>query len=321
MFKSVLRQLVDFFKSGSDKSVFAICFLLSTLFWFLIKFSKEYTYYVKYPVVFVHQPIDKYLKESPPTEVTVKVKAYGFNFLKNVFSSQQLEVDVSKLPHSKSVYYWLTESDRAEMAQGLTGFSVLDVEPDTLFLKYSSKTKKLVDVRVDKQLTYKENYIQHGSFKIQPSQIEVYGPAHLLDTLRYIYSDPLVLNEVREDIVMDLRLNMPHELLSSRESSVQVTQAVARYTQITKEIDIRVINLPPKEDYYLKPDKVELSYWVAMSDVGKLSEKDFVVYCDYQELRMTDKSLLNVFVDEDAIPSIAKRVQFYPSLTEFISKD
>lgn len=321
MFRNTLHRLVDFFKSGSDKSVFAICFLLSTLFWFLIKFSKEYTYYVEYPVSYVNHPIDKYLQESPPGEVKVKVRAYGFNFLKNVFSSQELQIDMSKLSSNKSEYYWSTESGRSSIAQGLTGFAVLDIEPDTLFFNYSTKTKKLVDVCLTKELSYKENYIQYGDVVIKPSKIEVYGPEHILDTLSCVYAEPLVLQNVREDVAEDLNIFMPHKLLSSKVNTVKVSQKVARYTQITKEIPIRVKNLPKKEDYYLKPDKVELSYWVAMSDVGKLSENDFDVYCDYKELQMTDRTSLNIFLDEDRVPSLAKRVHYYPSLTEYISKD
>lgn len=321
MLKTLFRQILDFFVSGTDKSVFAICFLLSALFWFLIKFSNEYTYYISYPVEFVNHPIDKYLQDDPPTEVKVKVKAFGFNFLKNVFKTSKLEVDVSELPINKFKTYWLSSQDQSKLAKSLKGFSILDIKPDTIYLNYSKRTKKKVQIIVPKAISYKDNYIQHGAFKIVPEQIEVYGPSHILDTLSYVKSELLEISNLHVDIDQNLRLTMPHKMLSSRVDSVHVSQDVARYTQITKSISIRVKNRPASEDYYLKPDKVELSYWVAMDDVSKVSESDFVIYCDYEELKMTDKPVLNIFLEEDNLPSIVKRVQYYPDLTTYLAKD
>ena len=57
MFKNLIQKVLDFFISGSNRSVITICFLMSLLFWFLIKFSKDYTYYVDYPIELINLPI------------------------------------------------------------------------------------------------------------------------------------------------------------------------------------------------------------------------------------------------------------------------
>ena len=75
-FKDLLRQILTFFYSGSETSVIAICFLLSTLFWVLIKFSKEYTYYIDYPIDYVDLPLDKYFKDEPVDNLQIKVKGF-----------------------------------------------------------------------------------------------------------------------------------------------------------------------------------------------------------------------------------------------------
>ena len=63
--KDLFKKILNFFTSGTERSVLVICFLLSSLFWVLIKFSKEYTYYIDYPIEIVNQPIEKYLNEPP----------------------------------------------------------------------------------------------------------------------------------------------------------------------------------------------------------------------------------------------------------------
>ena len=37
MFKNFIHKTFDFFNSGSNRSVIVVCFLMSLLFWFLIK--------------------------------------------------------------------------------------------------------------------------------------------------------------------------------------------------------------------------------------------------------------------------------------------
>ena len=320
MAKNIFRSIVSFCTSGSNRSVIAICFLMSTLFWFLIKFSKEYTHYIDYPVEFVNLPVDKYLKDPPVSELQIKVSGYGFNFLKETFSKRSVEVDASKLQRQgySSNYFWLSQSEIPEITSELKGFSILEINPDTLFLNFSNKTKKSIEVKVPLNLNFKENYVQYGSFKIIPKTIEVFGPSHILDTLSYVYTEVLSQDVVVDDIDVSLQVRLPDELLSARDLQVQVSQEVARFTEINKSVVIQLKNVPKDKELRIKPAKVELSYWVAMKDVDKVKASDFEIYCDYNEVAMTQSSVLNLFLDESKNPSIVQRVKYHPSTVEFV---
>ena len=319
MFKNLIQKVLDFFISGSNRSVIAICFLMSLLFWFLIKFSKEYTYYVEYPIEFINQPIDKYWKDEPISNLKVKVNGFGFNFLKETFSNRLLKVDVSKLQRTNSnTYFWLSQSERSNIAIELNGFSILEIDPDTLFLNFSNKTKKSVQVKVPQNLNFRENYEQYGSFKISPNTIDVFGPSHILDTLSFVYTNVLNQNDIVQSINSTLKIQLPNKLLSTKDSDINFIQEVARFTQISKLIPIKLKNVPKGKELRIKPAEVELSYWVAMQDVDKINASDFVIYCDYNEVDMTDNAILNVFIDESKTPSIVQKVKYHPSTVEFI---
>ena len=319
MFKNFIQKVFDFFISGTNRSVIAICFLMSLLFWFLIKFSKEYTYYVDYPIEFINQPVDKYWKDKPLSNLKVKVNGYGFNFLKETFSNRLLKVDVSKLQHTNSnTYFWLSQSVRSNIAIELNGFSILEIDPDTLFLNYSKKTKKSVEVKVPLNLNFRENYEQYGSFKISPNTIDVYGPSHILDTLSFVYTNVLNQHDIFQSINSTLEINLPNKDLSTNHSDVDFIQEVARFTQISRLIPINLKNVPKGKELRIKPSEVELSYWVAMQDVDKINSSDFVIYCDYNEVNMTENAILNVFIDESKTPSIVQKVKYHPSNIEFI---
>ena len=277
MLKNVIQKLLGFFLSGSHRSVIAICFFMSLLFWFLIKFSKEYTYYIDYPVEFINQPIDKYLKDEPVSTLKVKVNGYGFNFLKETFSNRSIEVDVSKLQRMDSnTYFWLPQSERSNIAVELNGFSILEIDPDTLFLNFSNKTRKSVQVKVPLNLNYRENYEQYGSFKISPNTIDVYGPTHILDTLSFVYTNVLNQNDIFQSINSTLKIQLPNKLLSTKDTDVNFIQEVARFTQISKHIPIKLNNVPKGKELRIKPAEVELSYRVAMQDVDKINASDFL---------------------------------------------
>ena len=319
MFKNLIQKVLDFFISGSNRSVIAICFLMSLLFWFLIKFSKEYTYYVDYPIELINQPIDKYLKDKPLSNLKVKVNGYGFNFFKETFSNRLLKIDVSKLQRTNSnTYFWLSQTERSNIAIELNGFSILEIDPDTLFLDFSKKTKKSLQVKVPLNLNFRENYEQYGSFKISPNTIDVFGPSHILDTLSFVYTNILHQNDVSQSINSTLKIKLPNKLLSTMDSDINFTQDVARFTQISKMIPIKLKNVPKGKELIIKPAEVELSYWVAMQDVDKINVSDFVIYSDYNEVDMTDNAILNVFIEESNTPSIVQKVKYHPSTVEFI---
>ena len=319
MFKNFIQKVLHFFISGSNRSVIAVCFFMSLIFWFLIKFSKEYTYYIDYPIELINQPIDKYWKDEPLSNLKVKVNGYGFNFLKETFSSRLLKVDVSKLQRTNSnTYFWLSQSERSNIAIELNGFSILEIDPDTLFLNFSKKTKKSVQVKVPLNLNFRENYEQYGSFKISPNTVDVFGPSHILDTLSFVYTDVLNQNDIVQSINSNLKIQLPNNLLSTNDSDINVIQEVARFTQISKMIPIKLKNVPKRKELIIKPSEVELSYWVAMQDVDKINASDFLIYCDYNEVYMTDNAILNVFIDESKTPSIVQKVKYHPSTVEFI---
>ena len=319
MFKNLIQKLFDFFILGSNRSVIAICFLMSLLFWFLIKFSKEYTYYVDYPIEFINQPIDEYWKDEPLSNLKVKISGFGFNFLKETFSNRLLKVDVSKLQRTNSnTYFWLSQSERSNIAIELNGFSILEIDPDTLFLNFSKRTKKSVQVKVPLNLNFRENYEQYGSFKISPNTIDVFGPSHILDTLSFVYTNVLSKNDIFQSINSTLKIQFPNKLLFTKDSDINVIQEVARFTQISRLIPIKLENVPKGKELIIKPSEVELTYWVAMQDVDKINSSDFVIYCDYNEVDMTENPILNVFIDESKTPSVVQKVKYHPSTVEFI---
>ena len=175
-----------------------------------------------------------------------------------------------------------------------------------------------MQVRVPLDLNFRENYQKYGSFKISPNTIDIYGPSHILDTLSFVYTNILNQNDIVQSVNSTLKIQLPNKFLSTKNSDVNFIQEVARFTQISKLISIKIRNVPKGKKLIIKPAEVELSYWVAMQDVDKINASDFFIYCDYNEVDMTQNDILNVFIDESKIPSIVQKVKYHPSTVECI---
>ena len=146
----------------------------------------------------------------------------------------------------------------------------------------------------------------------------MYGPSHILDTLSFVYTNVLNQNDIVQSINSTLKIQLPNKLLSTKDSDINFIQEVARFTQISRLIPIKLRNVPKGKELIIKPAEVELSYWIAMQDVDKINVSDFVIYCDYNEVDMTENDILNVFIDESKTPSIVQKVKYHPSTVEFI---
>ena len=71
-------------------SSFILFFLLSVVFWFMTKLSKEYEGTIKYPVVYNNLPDNKLLQENPLDFIEVYVKASGFKLISTKVSPNKL---------------------------------------------------------------------------------------------------------------------------------------------------------------------------------------------------------------------------------------
>jgi len=192
----------------------------------------------------------------------------------------------------------------------------LDIEPDTVFFKFSQKIKRIIPIRVPLDINYAENYVPYRALRVNPAEIEVFGPSHILDTLTALSTDVLIASGLKSSIQKQLPILFPHDLLSATIKEVEVMQEVARFTEMTITVPIKIKNLPRGKRLKLMDKTVQLSYWVVMQDRDKVKASDFSVYCDYNEVKMTDKAFLNVFVEKE--PSIVKSVRLTPETVEFI---
>ena len=84
-------------KLGKNLSIFLVCLLLTSVFWFLNAFTKDYSTELNYPIKYVNLPEHEIIVNDLPRFLAVEVNGFGFKLLSfYIFGSlDSVDVDYS----------------------------------------------------------------------------------------------------------------------------------------------------------------------------------------------------------------------------------
>ena len=94
-------------KSNKLYYTFILFSILSVVFWFMTKLSKEYDTSIKYPVSYINLPSNKLLQEKPLEYIDIRIKATGFKLISSKVSPRKLTIDASNIYGKSLTNYYL----------------------------------------------------------------------------------------------------------------------------------------------------------------------------------------------------------------------
>ena len=94
-------------KSNKLYYTFILFSILSVVFWFMTKLSKEYDTSIKYPVSYINLPSNKLLQEKPLEYIDIRIKATGFKLISSKVSPLKLTIDASNIYGKSLTNYYL----------------------------------------------------------------------------------------------------------------------------------------------------------------------------------------------------------------------
>lgn len=276
-----IDRLKDF---GTSKRFYAflICLVISTCIWLLIALSKNYTTVIRFPVVYANLPTEQVVTNELPEEVSLQVQSYGFQLLSyKVFGGAPITIDAADYESKPlgNIYtsFVLTKSLLNEISDQLDGeTNVTRVWPDTIFMNFSDLMDKQLSVRPIIDLTFKDQFKQLGEIKIDPATVFVSGPVSVLDTMEYLYTLPITMNDVSEDVTVTTRYTVSNiKDMEFSNDGVLVTVPVDEFTEGDMEVEIIAVNVPAGYDYKVFPSQAIISYNVGMKDYDRIRAEMF----------------------------------------------
>ncbi|UCE94292.1 MAG: hypothetical protein JSV73_03155, partial [Flavobacteriaceae bacterium] len=97
--------------------VFLLFLLLATLFWSLIKLSKEYIAEVEFELSYSDIPKNKLIQNEPDKKVKLTLKTIGFKLLNYTFKERVLDYSLTEIERKSGSMYFSETSNNTNFLQ------------------------------------------------------------------------------------------------------------------------------------------------------------------------------------------------------------
>jgi hypothetical protein len=324
LFKKYFRLLFNV-RSTYHKNIFTFLFfvVVSTCFWFTRSLSEQYETVVTYPVKYLNYPENKVLIGELPDKLKLRIQAKGFSILKSKLNLNLIPLKFNVNSFSLNsigtdTFYIITETVKDLLSEELDDAKILDINPDTLFFRFSEMIVKKIAVKPLLALHskfFQKQYMQNGNIRLFPDSIVVSGPGNVLQSTTCILTEPLSFTNLSDTISVLCNLER-QDMLTYSQNKVRVTIPVDRFTEVEENLPVIPVNIPDSLSMIAIPGQVKITYIVCLSNYQKIKDNPPIPRIDFNSISTKQVSRLTVFLSDT--PKIISNIRFSPKETEFL---
>ncbi len=323
--KSYANQILEKLKSVKlDKNllIFLNFLLVSSFFWFLNAITNEYDADISIPVKYINLPDNKLVIGNLADELKVKVNALGHEIM--TYKTSKLNpvvINLKKHPvhivdkNNEQRYYVLTSTLNKEVAAALSSnMEIKKIEPDSLIFKLEEVISKKLPVISNLQLNFKPQYKLKNGIILIPDSVVVKAEKSMLDTISCVYTDSVEVKNISDSTFLNLNINeVPGALVSP--NKVACILEVEKFTEMSYQLPIKVINAP--KDYKIKlfPASVKLTFNVGFSKYKTVYKEQFSVVANYEKIKNGKKRISLKLMSK---PHYVSDVRIVPKVVDYI---
>ncbi|MCF6349578.1 MAG: hypothetical protein L3J23_00915 [Flavobacteriaceae bacterium] len=309
---------INIFKNKKLK-VFIAFLVLSILFWFLSKLSKEYTHTISFKTNYINIANDKILQNTPQNKIDLTLKSYGFSFLSYKLHRPKLNIDLKNIQKLKnSRYYCLLNKQFSNLQSQISReTSIVAINPDTLFFELGILKSKKVKVEPILKLTFKKGFYLTDEIVTEPKFITIIGSEKQIDSITKVESKEVTLDAIFKNFKKTIKLKKANHVKYSTDK-LKIIGKVEKFTEGKLKLDFNLINVNDsiKVSTFIK--NVTITYKVSLKNFDNVLKKDFKVICDFSK---TQKEKLSYLQPEFIAKSpLVSDVKISPKRIEYLIK-
>lgn len=301
-----LQKLKAFFFS-KDILSFLLFLALSAAFWFVNTLGKQRETEISIPVNYIGMSSQIVFLSIPPSHITVSVEDRGLQLLNySRLRDKPLTIDLTQKFYEKGKIFINSDQLREKIVRYLLpSTTLLEIKPETILIRYEKQSIATLPVTLNHKIEMAPQYLMSDRIKLEPSQVTVYGPKEMLDTLKSVPTELLVLKNVRDTGSYVCRLK-PLKYLRYSERDIKVDVFVEQFTEKKVQLPILAINCPPNLTIRTFPTFVEATYTVGLSRFNTFNPNSIQVLIDYNDLKNTklSKQKLKVRTNDEFISNL-----------------
>jgi hypothetical protein len=309
-------------KTGSvgtsrNTAILVLCVGIAAFLWLLIKLTDSYNWRVPVTLTYSNLPNDRVAVRELPKKSEIMVNATGFKILLARFRIIQITLPISYRENMNQPFVLANELEN-ELAGDLPlGYELLSFSPDTIYLQFEKKISKKVPIVINGTISYAKQYEGRGLPVLSPDSVTVSGPESILDTLQQWYTDPLMFKEITESKKGEIALQKPYySSISLEQLNVNYSIEVEAFTQLTREIEIELVNVPINKQITPYPKTVKVFVHVGLSNLEAARNANITATADFENVNLKKDRFVEVKLS--GYPDYLKISGFEPFNIEFI---
>lgn len=294
--------------------IFLVCVFLAAAFWILNILGKSYKFELESKIAFENLPEDKALSLEQAPIVLFTVEGTGWNFLKSKmqFLKDTLTFDLRKT----------NSKDEIDLNKALLDFEkqwdsklkIVNVFPSKIIFNLEQKKIRKLPIRVQSNISFKENYNISSPITISPDSVYVKGPIELIKKLNYVETEPVVLQKLDKSVQLNVKVNAqkyPNIIFSNNDLKLHVP--VEQFTENIIEIPININQEEINSEILLFPSVCQVKFKVALSEYPNIIAQSFRVFAERNKHLSNRLSLRLV-----SQPEFIKDVEIIPETVEYL---
>jgi len=299
-----------------------VCLIISTILWFFNELSKNYTTTISHPVEYVDLPKNKFIINTPPHLLNLKVNAFGFTLIryKLTMSFSPLLLDVNEIlesqpPVSAGVYIISTRNITEQISSQISsGMELMDITPGIFTLAFDSLDVKRVPVGSKVGFSFKPRFGLISPVRFEPSFVTITGPHDLVKSTDTIYTVPRFFKNLDVTLSQKIPLIIPRQIYIEP-AEVNLIAAVDEFTERNMFIPIWIDNQSDNYKIRLFPHDVEVSFRIGLSEYTQIKPEDFSLYVSWEDIQ---KNLQVLKVRIKKSPAGVKNLKIIPEHVEYL---
>lgn len=290
---------------------------LSTAFWCFEAFKEVNTVEISVPLRLTNVPENVVVTTELPKDVriTLRDKNSSLFFYRYFQTMAPVEIDFSHYANPSCHVRLPKEDVRRGLKNNFeTSTELLGLRPDTLEYFYSYGTSKTVETRLQGKLAPADGYYIVRQ-ELHPALATVYATERQLDTISAALTLPYYHTDLTESFSTQIYLQ---DVKGAKflPDTVRLSVEVDRLVEKTLALPVQPLNFP--EDVRLRtfPMKVNVTFQVGMKEFRNVTEADFKLVLDANDLTDATANTCAVRIVEQ--PAAAFRLRLSQSEVEFL---
>ncbi|MEG8945853.1 CdaR family protein [Rosettibacter firmus] len=289
--------------------------LFSLILWGSVSLSDYYVETITVPIEIVDLPENYTPSYLSNNEVLLKLKARGWELAKlTLTSNNTFKVSV----HHKIGKYKVNLRDELENNIWLSSLvTVLEINPPVISIEIDKTVTKKVRIKPNIKINFAKDYALVSDIIITPAEIEVSGPASILQFINEVETDSVVFNNVSEKIISEVNLKSIEGVTFSVTKCKVEFDVQKIVERAFDDLFVEVRNVPNSKQLILYPPKVSIVLRGGINKLGRLTNDSLKVYVDYWDAVMSEENVIQPKIE---IPDYTELLDVKPNKLEFIIK-